>query len=119
MNEHVSWIFELAIKEGQLENLKKLMVEMVDATKTNEPGTLSYVWTISEDNKQCHIYEQYVDSKATLIHLTTFVEKYAGRLMETGDATRFVVYGNPNNEVIKALEGFGAAYMSPIGGFVR
>lgn len=119
MNEHVSWVFELAIKEGQLENLKKLMVEMVDATKANEAGTLIYEWTISEDSKQCHTYERYADSKATLTHLETFVEKYAGRLMETGDATRFVVYGNPNDEVKKSLEGFGAAYMLPIGGFAR
>jgi len=52
-------------------------------------------------------------------HLATFVEKYAGPLMETGDATRFVVYGNPSNEVKTALEGFGAAYMLPIGGFMR
>lgn len=119
MNEHISWVFELNIKDGQLENLKKLMVEMVDATKTNEPGALNYEWTISEDNKQCHTYERYADSKATLTHLKTFVEKFAGPLMETGDATRFVVYGTPSDEVKKALEGFGATYMTPIGGFVR
>lgn len=119
MNENIFWVFEIAIKEGQLENLKKLMTEMVDSTKTNEPGTLYYQWTISEDNKNCHTYERYADSEATLSHLKTFVEKYAGPLMETGDATRFVVYGNPSDEVKKALEGFGAIYMSPIGGFVR
>ena len=119
MNGNISWVFEIAVKEGQLENLKKLMVEMVDSTKANEPGALVYEWTLSEDGKQCHTYERYANSEETVAHLATFVEKYAGPLMETGDATRFVVYGNPSNEVKTALEGFGAAYMLPIGGFMR
>lgn len=119
MNKNVFWIFELTIKEGQLKNLKDLMVEMVDATKANEPGTIAYEWMINEDNTICHIHERYADSEATLAHLSTFVEKYAGRLMETGDATRFEVYGNPSDAVKEALAGFGGVYLTPIGGFVR
>ena len=30
-----------------------------------------------------------------------------------------VVYGSPNTAVIEALDGFGAKYMAPIGGFRR
>jgi hypothetical protein len=30
-----------------------------------------------------------------------------------------VVYGTPNNKVKKALSGFGAVFMEPIGGFAR
>lgn len=119
MNGNISWIFELTIKEGQLENLKKLMVELVNVTKENEPGTMAYEWTISEDNTKCHIHERYTNSEATLIHLATFVEKFAGRLMETGDSTSFVVYGTPNTDVKNILDGFVAVYMSPIGGFIR
>jgi len=51
--------------------------------------------------------------------LATFVDNYAGRLMEIGNATRFIVYGNPNDDVKKALDGFGAVYMPTIGGFSR
>jgi len=39
--------------------------------------------------------------------------------METGDATSFIVYGNPNDDVKKILDCFDAVYMAPIGGFVR
>jgi len=119
MNENVFWVFELAVKEGQLENLKKLMVEMVDATKENEPGTIAYEWMMNEDNSICHINERYANSESTLAHLATFGAKYAGRLMETGDATRFEVYGNPSAAVKEALAGFGGVYLSPIGGFIR
>jgi quinol monooxygenase YgiN len=119
MNDNIFWIFELTIKEGHLENLKKLMVELVNSTKENEPGTLAYEWTISDDNTKCHIHERYANSEAALLHLTTFIEKYAGRLMETGDSTGFVVYGNPNEQAKNVLDGFGAIYMAPIGGFIR
>jgi len=119
ITKNIFWIFELTIKEGQVDNLKKLMAEMIEATKENEQGTMAYEWTISEDNKKCHTHERYVDSAATLAHLATFISKYAARLMETGDATSFVVYGNPSDEVRKILDGFGAVYMLPIGGFIR
>jgi len=119
MNKQVSWIFELSINAGELDNLKALMKEMVDSTAANEPGTLAYEWSISKDGKQCHIHEWYKDSAATVAHLITFKANYAARLMSMGVATRFVVYGNPDSSVNEALEGFGAAYMSPLGGFVR
>lgn len=117
MKDHVFWIFEFAVNDGAIDQLKNLMMEMVSATEENEPGTIGYEWTLSEDSTQCHIHERYADSDATVAHLKTFVEKYAGRLMELGNATRFIVYGNPNNDVKQALEGFGAVYMPSIGGF--
>lgn len=119
MNKNIFWIFELYIKEGKLDSLKQLMKEMVEATKANEPDTLAYEWTMSEDATTCHIHERYTDSAATLVHLKTFNEKYAARLMEIGDATNFVVYGNPSDELRKELDTFGARYMPPIGGFSR
>jgi quinol monooxygenase YgiN len=119
MKEQVSWIFELSVNDGELGNLKELMKEMVNFVKTNEPGTLAYEWSISGDGKQCHTHELYRDSAATVAHLTSFKANYAARLMSMGVATRFVVYGNPDSSVREALEGFGAAYMSPLGGFVR
>ena len=119
MNAQVSWIFELSVNDGELGNLKNLMKEMVDFVEINEPSTLAYQWSISGDGKQCHTYEWYRDSAATVAHLTGFKANYAARLMSLGVATRFVVYGNPDSSVREALEGFGAIYMSPLGGFLR
>jgi quinol monooxygenase YgiN len=111
--------FELSVNDGKLGNLKELMKEMVDSTEANEPGTLAYEWSVSGDGKQCHTHELYKDSAAAVAHLTSFKSNYAARLMSMGVATRFVVYGHPDLSVREALEGFGAVYMSPIGGFLR
>ena len=119
MNNNVSWMVELAIKDGELDNFRNLMIEMVDATQANEPDTLNYEWAISEDNKTIHIYERYADSAAALTHMGTFGEKYAERFMASIDQTSFVVYGNPNNEAKAVLAGVGAVFMPPFGGFTR
>jgi len=87
--------------------------------QSNEPDTLNYEWFISEDQQTCHIYERYVDSAATMIHLATFGEKFAERILATVEPTRFVVYGNPDETVRGALAGFGAVHMEEIGGFAR
>lgn len=119
MDKRVSWIFELSVNDGEISNLKELMKEMVASTEAKESGTLAYEWFISGDGKQCHTHELYKDSAATVAHLTNFKANFAARLMSMGVATRFVVYGSPDSSVREALEGFGAVYMQPLGGFIR
>lgn len=119
MSNNVHWLLELNIKEGELDNFKVLMKEMVETTQGNESEALIYEWFISEDDKTCHIYERYADSAATMVHLGTFGEKFAERFMASLEPTRFVVYGSPSDEVRAALAGFGAVHMSEIGGFAR
>jgi len=43
MSDNVYGVLELAIKPGELDNFKRLMTEMVEATQTNEPNTLHSV----------------------------------------------------------------------------
>ena len=119
MSEHVYWMIQAAVKPGQFENLEALMEEMVAATQENEPGALNYEWSISEDRQTCHLYERYADSDATMVHLGNFGKNFAGRFMAALDIKSFVYYGNPNDEVKKALGGSGALHMSPFGGFAR
>ncbi len=119
MSDVVHWLLEININEGELDNFKALMKEMVDATKANEPGTMNYEWFVSDDEKTCHIYERYADSAATMTHLASFGQNFAERFLAAVAPARFVVYGNPNDEVRAALAGFGAVHMSQIAGFAR
>ena len=119
MEDTVCWMLEVAIKERQLNTFRSLMLEMVESTKANEPGTLDYEWSISEDQNVCHIFERYSDSAATMIHLKSFGANFAERFMAAVEPTRFVVYGNPSGEVKAALSGYGAVFMTPFGGFTR
>lgn len=69
---------------------------------------------------QCHIWERYADSAAAaMTHLGHFGDKFAERFFAALEPTRFVVYGNPSEEVRESLSAFGVAYMAPVNGFNR
>ena len=118
MENHVSWVIELAVKDGALDAFKELMEEMVAGT-SEEPETLGYEWYISADGNTIHIFEKYADSDAMVAHVSGFLEKWAGRFLECVDPTRFVVYGDPSAAAREMLAGFGPTYLGPWGGFSR
>lgn len=119
MNENIFWVLETEIGENKLEDLKALIKEMTEYTKSNEPGALNYEWFISEDNKKCTLYERYENSEATLVHLSSFGKNFAKRFMEILAPKRFIVYGSPDEDVKNALNKMGCIYMTPKGGFSR
>ncbi len=119
MGQNVHWILEVGIKDGQLENFKTLMGEMVAATSADEPGTTHYEWFLSADETSCHIYERYADSAAVMVHLGNFGSKFAGRFMGCVQPTGLTVYGDADAEARKALGGLGAVHFEQIGGFAR
>jgi quinol monooxygenase YgiN len=118
MKGHVSWVVDVAVKAGKLEDFEELMEEMVAGTST-EPLTLAYEWYISEDRGTIHIYEKYASSEAMVSHVRGFLEKWAERFTQCVDVRSFVVYGEPSAEGREILDGFGATYLSPWGGFSR
>ena len=119
MTTDIFWILELSVQTGRKKDFHALMVEMVTATRANEPGTLSYEWSTSGDGSVCHIFERYVDSSAVMTHLAAFDKKFAGRFLDLFKPIRFVVYGSPTQEVKDALADLSAIYMQPAGGFTR
>jgi len=118
MNEHVSWVIELAVKDGELGTFKELMEEMVAGT-SEEPLSLGYEWYVSDDEGTIHIFEKYADSDAMIAHVGGFLEKWAARFLACVDVTRFTVYGDPSGPARELLAGFGPTYLGPWGGFSR
>lgn len=119
MSEAVSWNLKVNIKEGKLDDFRALALEMAEATAANEPGALLYEWFVSESGKQCHIIENYADSAAVITHMSTFGKEYAKRFLDCVDPAHLTVYGAPNNEARKILDGLGAVYMGEFAGFRR
>ena len=118
MDSHVAWLLEVAVKPGQFDTFRELMIEMVESTKA-EPGAQVYEWAIGDDGSVMHVNERYADSGATLAHLATFMEAFDGRFLDAVDPTRFTVLGSPSDEVKQEPSGFNPAYMRSFGGFSR
>ncbi len=55
MHRHIYWVLEVDVNEGSSDAFTDLMHEMVKATRANEPGTLNYEWSFSDDGSRCHI----------------------------------------------------------------
>lgn len=119
MTDEVYWVLELEVKAGRDADFQALKGEMIAATEANEPGTLSYEWTTSEDGRRCHIYERYRDSTALLTHLATFGERFAQRFLDILTPTRFVVYGTPTPAAREGLAGLEPIYFGNLSGFSR
>src|ERR1700693_1107897 len=64
---------------------------------------LNYEWAISDDRQVCHLYERYQDSAAAIIHLESFGEHFAARMVEVVKLTRCFVYGTPSAQLKDAL----------------
>jgi quinol monooxygenase YgiN len=118
MSSVVSWNLQLAVRDGRLEDFRALMREMVESTEA-EPGTQAYECFLSGDGTVCHIYERYADSAAALAHLGTFGSRFAERFLACVEPTSLSVYGDPSPEARAVLDGFGAVYLGPFGGFSR
>ena len=118
MDEEVSWLVEVTVKPGELDNFRALVAEMVASTH-GEAGTLAYQWFVSNDGSAVHIYERYASSAAVMTHLQAFGSKFAERFFAAADLTRWMIYGTPSAEVKSALNTFGPTYLGPFGGFVR
>ncbi len=80
---------------------------------------MNYEWFINQDGTTCHVYERYADSNATMVHIGTFGEKFAERILAITKPQRLTVYDDPDAAVRDALAGFGAVHMTQIGGFTR
>ena len=54
-----------------------------------------------------------------MTHLQNFGQRFAGRFFAIADVTGFSVIGNPNEEAIEALRGYGVKFMESVDGFTR
>ena len=115
----VAWLFELELKPGCREQFDALMPEMLEATRSNEPGCLAYQFFASEDGTVIQAYERYVDSDAALAHMAGFGQKFASRFMELVNPRSFTVLGSPNDQLMDAIRPIGAVVHSPVDGFSK
>lgn len=119
MSDTISWNLRLAIADGKLDEVKALAVEMGEATKRDEPGTLVYEWFVTDDGTQCHTNERYADNDAAMAHIGNFGAKFAGRFLELLTPVSLDVYGPASDAVKEGLAAFGPVYLQQVGGFGR
>lgn len=117
MSDIIYWVLAVKINAGQLEAFKTVSAQLIESTR-NEPGTLNYEWTLSDDGEVCHIYERYINSAAIKIHIERNGDS-VGKLFAIVTPVSFVVYSEPTDDVKALLADLHPVYMTPLGGFSR
>jgi quinol monooxygenase YgiN len=108
MNRTIRFAVDLTITEGKLDAFQAIAQQMTAGTQ-KEPGALVYDWYFSADRKRCRLLETYSDAKAMKEHVQgPVVQQLVPKLLEVSKLTRFEVYGEPDSEDAKTLQGVGA-----------
>jgi quinol monooxygenase YgiN len=103
---------------GQEEAFKQLVPKLIAAVQ-KEPGTMAYEWSMRADGKTFDTVEILKDSNAVVAHVKDVVGNFGSDLGKTQKGLRLAVFGNPDAEAMKAIEGFHPEYQTPVGGFMR
>jgi len=107
----VQGVGRLKIRDGQLEEFKRVASQFMQVARTKDTGTLQYELYLNEDQTECLVLERYRDVQSLLQH-----QNNLGRLMDallktctgSGEAC-----GKATPELIKALAGSPVRLFSP------
>lgn len=114
----ISYLVELTIADGKLEEFKDKAKGYIKAVQEGEPGTLGYQWWIREDGTHCLLHETFESSEALLTHLAN-VGPSLPDLLAIAPITRLEVFGTASEQARAALAGLGAKHFPHFAGFDR
>jgi quinol monooxygenase YgiN len=102
MNE-IQGIGRLKIRDGKLDEFKRVASQFMHAVRTLDTGTLQYELYFNSDETECLVLERYRDIQAMRGH-----QSHVGGLMDALVKTCTVsseVCATPTPELVKALDG--------------
>lgn len=104
----VHFVLDLAIHEGKFDDFAATLKLMTEGTAC-EPGALAYEWYVSDDRKQCRLFETYANADAMKAHMASHVvQELLPKLLTSSTIQRFEVYGAPDAQSAAALKSAGA-----------
>jgi quinol monooxygenase YgiN len=102
----------IVIRDGRLEEFKRLVAQCVEIVRTKDTGTLEYDHFLNADGTECFVHERYRDSAAGLQHMANIGPMFKP-LSEICTITGEIC-GTPSPELRKALEAAGVKIYAPL-----
>lgn len=120
MSENIHIRADFTIEKVNVEEFKKLIKEMSESVKNNEPDTLEYQFYLNQEGIKCMVHETYKNSEADLSHNNSYVSKtILPRIFNIAKLNKLDVYGNPNEELKKLLKALNSQTFTLFTGFSR
>ena len=101
----------IVIREGKLEEFKRLAAQCVEIVRTKDTATLEYDLFLNADGTECFVHERYRDSAAGLEHMAN-IGPMMKPMSEVGTITGEVC-GTPSPELRKSLDAAGVRIYAP------
>lgn len=117
MSSTIYWVVTCTVKPGKFADFKKVISPLAATTK-QEAGSISYDFSVSEDQNTVHIFEHYTDSAAIVHHVTQTLSQFLEAFGACASIDELVVYGTPEGEAKQILDGLGSVYFTPFDGFM-
>jgi len=126
MVQGVDTTLHVTIKEGKIEEFKRLVEDMSKAVEINEPGAKRYQFYLNDDETQCVLNESYINLEAIRAHVTgvAFLTIFP-KIFNICKIDRFEVFVDMKERkllkefLMKALEHMGALNYHFLAGFSR
>ena len=111
---------EFTIEEGKIEEYKKPVQDMSRVVEANEPDTINYEFYLNKSETKCIVHETYTNSEAVLAHINGIASQtILPKIFSVSRISKFDVYGNPSEELQKALASVGSQTYNLFAGFCR
>jgi quinol monooxygenase YgiN len=119
-HDQIHFRAEFTIQEGKIEEYKKLVQDMSRVVEANEPDTINYQFYLNRAETKCIVNETYANSEAVFAHINGVASQtILPKIFNVSRISRFEVYGNPSEELQKALKSFSPRTYSLFAGFSR
>ena len=97
-------IARFKIREGKLEEYKRLAARAHEITRTKDSGTLLYETYFNEDQSEVMVLERYRDSEAAIEHAENLGD-LMGAIIATVTVVHGEILGEPSAELRAKLAG--------------
>ena len=118
-DEQIIFLLDLEVIEGKENQVDDLIDRLVDNVKNTEPGTISYEYYASSEDR-IFLYEVYKDHDSAEFHVDSFMQ---GDLMpifvETFKVVTFEVLGTTTDELKEKMKDFTQDHRPKTDGFKR
>lgn len=98
---------KVKIRNGMLDEFKRLASECIKQVKEKDHGTLQYDWFLGSDNTECEIREVYESSEAALVHQSHLRGPLRILFEKIGSPYSLVIYGDPSSELLENTKASG------------
>lgn len=124
MSEPFIYIGMHTIKEGKLEEAKKMLQELVELVETNEPRLISFNVYLDEEGDKVAIVQVHPDAASMEFHMQV-ISTHLGNaydVLESTDSEQ--LYGKPGEGMVESFQKYSPGTLITVlprheGGFTR